>query len=98
MKWRLGFMAMKPACCREPGYTARPWPGYGGGTVWMTLFSNQDSGLRVARLLTAVGLRRASRGPPIITSERGIGSPRPAISDTAAMTGTVGWQTLITCR
>ncbi len=50
------------------------------------------------RPLTAVGLRRASIGPPIITSERGSGSPRAAISDTAASTGTVGWHTLITLR
>ena len=34
----------------------------------------------------------------IITSDRGVASPRAAISDTAASTGTVGWQTLITCR
>ena len=36
-------------------------------------------------------------GPPIITSERGVASPRAAINDTAASTGTVGWHTLITC-
>ncbi len=32
-----------------------------------------------------------------MVSERGVFSPRAAISDTAASTGTVGWQTLITC-
>ncbi|MNT35414.1 hypothetical protein D3C72_1714410 [compost metagenome] len=66
--------------------------------MWMTLFSNHDNGFCVARLLTAVGLQRASIGPPIITSVRGVGSPRLAINDTAASTGTVGWQTLTTCR
>ncbi|MCY1456354.1 hypothetical protein D9M71_735670 [compost metagenome] len=63
----------------------------------MTLFSNHDSGFWVARLFTAVGLQRASIGPPIITSERGVVSPRLAISETAASTGTVGWHTLTTC-
>ena len=66
--------------------------------MWITLFSNQDIGLRVARLLTEVGLRRASIGPPIITIERGSFSPRAAISEMAAITGTVGWHTLITLR
>ncbi len=51
----------------------------------------------IARLLTAVGLRRASMGPPIIVIERGVGSPREAISEIAASTGTVGWQTEMTC-
>jgi FHS family L-fucose permease-like MFS transporter len=47
--------------------------------------------------LTAVGLFRASMGPPIIVIVSGVGSPRLAISETAANTGTVGWQTLMTC-
>ena len=47
-------------------------------------------------LFTAVGERRASIGPPIITSAGGVGSPALAISDTAASTGTVGWHTEIT--
>src|SRR3546814_17993430 len=64
----------------------------------MTLLSNHHSGFSVARLLTAVGDSRVSIGPPIITSERGVASPRAAISDTAARTGTVGWQTLTTSR
>ena len=64
----------------------------------MTLVSNHHSGFCVARLFTAVGDSRVSIGPPIITSERGVVSPRAAISDTAASTGTVGWHTLITCR
>ena len=62
----------------------------------MTLFSNQDRLLFVARLLTAVGLLRASIGPPIIVIVRGVGSPALAISEIAASTGTVGWQTEIT--
>ena len=64
----------------------------------MTLSSNHHSGWRVARLLTAVGDSRVSIGPPIIVIERGSGSPRAAISEIAASTGTVGWHTLITCR
>ncbi|ODV09924.1 MAG: hypothetical protein ABT19_14105 [Rhodanobacter sp. SCN 68-63] len=67
------------------------------GTVWITLPLNQDSGWRVARLLTLVGLRRGSIGPPIMVIERGVVSPREAISEIAASTGTVGWHTEITC-
>jgi hypothetical protein len=52
--------------------------------------------LFIARLLTAVGLLRASIGPPIIVSVRGVGSPALAISETAASTGTVGWHTEMT--
>ena len=63
----------------------------------MTLFSNQLWLLFIARLLTAVGLLRASIGPPIIVIVRGVVSPLLAISETAASTGTVGWQTEITC-
>ena len=62
----------------------------------MTLFSNQFELLFMARLLTAVGDLRASMGPPIMVMLSGVVSPRLAISDTAASTGTVGWQTLIT--
>ena len=50
----------------------------------------------MARLLTAVGLRRASIGPPIIVMVRGVASPLLAISEIAASTGTVGWHTDIT--
>ena len=50
----------------------------------------------IARLLTAVGLLRASIGPPIMVMVRGVGSPALAISEIAASTGTVGWQTEIT--
>ena len=56
---------------------------------------HKDEGL-VANVFTAVGERRASMGPPIITMLLGVASPRAAISDTAASTGTVGWHTLIT--
>jgi hypothetical protein len=52
--------------------------------------------LFIARLFTAVGDLRASIGPPIMVSVRGVNSPRLAISDTAASTGTVGWHTEIT--
>ncbi len=63
----------------------------------MTLFSNQARLLFIARLLTAVGDLRASIGPPIMVIVRGVNSPALAISATAASTGTVGWQTDITC-
>ena len=36
-------------------------------------------------------------GPPIMVIVSGVVSPRLAISETAASTGTVGWQTEITC-
>ena len=62
----------------------------------MTLFSNQEWLLFIARLLTAVGLLRASIGPPIMVIVRGVGSPALAMSEIAASTGTVGWQTEIT--
>ena len=62
----------------------------------MTLFSNQEWLLFVARLLTAVGLFLASIGPPIMVIVRGVVSPALAISEIAASTGTVGWQTEIT--
>ena len=35
-------------------------------------------------------------GPPIMVMVKGVFSPRLAISETAAKTGTVGWQTLTT--
>lgn len=35
-------------------------------------------------------------GPPIITIDSGVFSPRLAISEIPASTGTVGWQTLMT--
>ena len=63
----------------------------------MTLSRNQEYGFVVARLLTSVGLRLVSIGPPIIVIVRGSrGSPALAISEMAASTGTVGWQTEIT--
>ena len=49
----------------------------------------------VARSLTAVGDLRASMGPPIMVMDSGVVSPRLAMSDTAASTGTVGWHTLM---
>lgn len=56
----------------------------------MTLFSNQLKLRFMARLLTAVGLLRASMGPPIMVMLRGVASPADAISEIAASTGTVG--------
>ncbi|MNT50359.1 hypothetical protein D3C72_1872760 [compost metagenome] len=64
----------------------------------MTLFSNHSNDLLVASELTAVGLLRASIGPPIMVMVRGVFSPAEAISEIAASTGTVGWHTEITCR
>jgi hypothetical protein len=54
------------------------------------LCSNHSCEWRIASELTAVGLRRASIGPPIIVMVRGVSSPRLAISEMAASTGTVG--------
>ena len=45
-----------------------------------------------------VGCLRASIGPPIMIIVLGVTSPAVAISDTAPMTGTVGWQTEIILR
>ncbi|MNY61034.1 hypothetical protein D3C86_1976610 [compost metagenome] len=45
-----------------------------------------------------MGLLRASIGPPIIVIVRGVVSLLEANSEIAASTGTVGWQTEITCR
>ena len=50
----------------------------------------------MARLFTAVGDLRASIGPPIMVIDSGVVSPREAISEMAANTGTVGWHTLMT--
>ena len=65
----------------------------------MTFCSNHEYGLVRARLLTAVGLFRASIGPPIIIMvlRQRLLVARPC-SETAASTGTVGWHTEITCR
>ena len=62
----------------------------------MTFCSNHWWLFSIAKLLTAVGLLRASIGPPIMVIVRGVGSPALAISEIAASTGTVGWQTEIT--
>ena len=48
--------------------------------------------------LTAVGDLRASIGPPIIVIVAGVTSPFVAIKEIAPRTGTVGWQTDMTCR
>ncbi len=63
----------------------------------MSWRSNHEIGLVTARLLTAVGLRRVSIGPPIMIMVRGFtGSSSAAISEIAASTGTVGWHTEMT--
>ncbi|VTY35679.1 Uncharacterised protein [Xylophilus ampelinus] len=62
----------------------------------MTLFSNHSKLLFIARLFTAVGDLRASMGPPIMVIDSGVVSPRLAMREMAASTGTVGWHTLIT--
>ena len=52
-----------------------------------------------ASRLTAVGERRVSMGPPIRIIERGVfGSFSASMRAMAAITGTAGWQTAITCR
>ena len=50
----------------------------------------------MARLFTEVGERWALMGPPIMVMDSGVFSPRLAMSETAASTGTVGWHTLMT--
>ena len=63
----------------------------------MTWSANQECGRPEAKSFTAVGLRRVSIGPPIMIIALGTaGSFSAAMSDTAASTGTVGWQTDIT--
>ena len=52
-----------------------------------------------ASWLTAVGERRVSIGPPISVMERGVnGSFSASMRAMAAITGTEGWQTAMTCR
>ena len=83
--------------CRNPGYTRRPAPGCGHGTVEITLRSNQLSGLLHARSFTEVGLMRVSIGPAMSVALRAGGTfPPCAITASAASTGTAGWQTAIT--
>ena len=73
-------------------------PGWLAGTRWITLCSNHLIDLVVARLLTWVGLRRVSIGPPIMVMVRGLfGSLLAAISEIAASTGTVDWLIPIIC-
>ena len=63
----------------------------------MTLRSNHDSGLLVARSLTTVGSTRVSMGPAMSVSVRGTaGFPASAITAVAASAATHGWQTAIT--
>src|SRR5213075_2802544 len=83
---------------RKPGYTRRPAPAYGRGTVAMTLRSNHPIGRLTASSFTDVGLIRVSIGPAISVALRaGRGSARCAITARDASTGTQGWQTEITC-
>ena len=46
-------------------------PGFGNGTLEMTLRRNQSMPRRSASLLTAVGLTLVSIGPPIKVMETG---------------------------
>ena len=63
----------------------------------MTLRSNQESGLLVARSLTTVGSTRVSIGPAINVRVRGWqGLPASAITAVAASAATHGWHTAIT--
>ena len=66
-------------------------PACGNGTVLTTLFSNHSIDLPSASLLTPVGLRRVSIGPPISVMDAGWnGSSIEAMCATAASTGTAG--------
>ena len=61
--------------------------------------SNHSMPRSSASRLTAVGERRVSIGPPIRIIERGVmGSFSASMRAMAAITGTEGWQTAITCR
>ena len=57
-------LVMNPVNCRKPGYTIRPKPGLGHGTLVVTLRRNQSVPRRTASELTTVGLIRVSMGPP----------------------------------
>ena len=46
-------------------------PGFGNGTLVMTLRRNQSMPRRSASVFTAVGFTRVSIGPPISTMECG---------------------------
>ena len=46
-------------------------PGFGNGTLVMTLRRNQSTPRHSASTFTAVGLTRVSIGPPISTMESG---------------------------
>ena len=92
--WRSGFMLMKAASCRKPGYTRRIAPACGQGTWLMRLRRNQSMGRSVARRFTAVGLMRQSTGPAISVRLRGVaGLSSSAMSAVAASAATQGWHT-----
>jgi hypothetical protein len=96
LRWRSGSWPRSRCAAGSPD-TPAPGPDSCSGTRVDDVARTTSSGLFMARLFTAVGLFRASIGPPIMVMLRGVASPALAISDTAASTGTVGWQTLITC-
>ena len=76
----------------------RKKPGSPAGTRWTAAISNHSKGRSVATRPTWVGFTRVSIGPAIKVMVRGVaGSPDSAISETAASTGTLGWQTATTC-
>ncbi len=63
----------------------------------ITLRSNQEIGLLVARSFTTVGSTRVSIGPAMSVSVRGCaGFPASAITAVATSAGTHGWHTAIT--
>ena len=92
------FIAMKPASWKKPGYTSRMKPALGSGTLWMQLRLNQAIPRFSASLLTSVRLTRVSIGPPISVIDRGVcGLLVASMRAMAAITGTEGWQTAMTC-
>jgi hypothetical protein len=85
--WRSGFIATNPANCRKPGVHAAqvPWITHRHALDHLRLEPRERRSR--ARSFTAVGLRRASIGPPIIVSVRGTRCFAAAMSETPASTG-----------
>ena len=74
-------------------------PGFGNGTLVMTLLRNQSMPRCIGQLVDLGRIDpRVSIGPPISTIEFGTcGSPSASMRATAASTGTEGWHTATTC-
>ena len=94
----LGIHRHEAGELQKSGQTLRMCPGYLAGTRRMTLFSNQSIFLSVAKALTDVGFLRVSIGPPIIVMRQRRRLSVAAMSEMAASTGAVGWQTEMTCN